>query len=409
MDKFNWKKHTKLYAVLFSLAILGVSFLAGIWYGYNHRPAAEKVLNVLGQHQPKQFDEVDFNLFWEVWSKLEEKYVDKEKLKNRENLVMGAISGLVAAIKDPYTVFLPPKENHQFRQEITGSFGGIGAEIGIRKGVLTIISPLKGSPAERAGLKPGDKILKIDDKLTADLTLDEAVRLIRGPEGEEVVLTLARDSWDNAKKITIKRETIKVPTIETKILPDGIFVIRLFNFTETAMFDFRKAVQEFLQSGSTKLILDLRNNPGGFLQVAVDIASWFLPPGEVVAREQFADGSEDVYRSRGYRLLEKVPIVILVNNGSASASEILAGALRDLKGVKLIGTKTFGKGSVQELVDLPKNTALKVTIAKWLTPSGLALEGNGLEPDVVVELPEEIPKDRDPILEKGIEILKGIK
>jgi carboxyl-terminal processing protease len=325
-------------------------------------------------------------------------------------LVYGAASGLVRALKDPYSEFLPPQETKQFQEDIKGSFEGIGAEIGIRKEVLTIISPLKDSPAEKAGLKGGDKVLKINDTTTADLALDEAVRLIRGPKGTEVKLIVLRDSFDKVKEIKIIRDTIRIIILTTEKKNDGIFVIKLNHFTQNAAWEFRKAVQEFYQSGSQKLILDMRNNPGGFLNVAVDIASWFLPAGEVVTKERVAEGEREIYRSAGYKLLEKVPTVVLVNEGSASASEIVAGALRDVRGIKLVGTKTFGKGSVQEVVPLPEGASLKITVAKWLTPKGQEINGKGLEPDVKVELPKEEEKaeEKDWIMEKGIEVVKGL-
>lgn len=409
MLNFDWKRYTKVYLVLVAVFLLGLSFAGGTYYGYENRPAVEKVLNVLGQNPPPQFQEVDLNIFWDVWSRLEERYVDRAKV-DRKELIYGASAGLARALKDPYTEFLRPVETKQFQEDIKGSFSGIGAEIGIRKGTLTVIAPLKDSPAERAGLKAGDKILKVDDTTTADLTLDEAVRLIRGPKGTEVRLTVLRDSFDKTKEFKIIRDLIKVQILTTEKKSDGIFVIKLHSFTESSGFEFRKAVQEFYESGSQKLILDLRNNPGGFLVMSVDIASWFLPAGEVVAKERFADGSEDVYRSSGYKFLENVPLVVLVNEGSASASEIVAGALRDVKGAKLVGTKTFGKGSVQEVVPLTGGASLKVTIAKWLTPKGVEINGTGLEPDVKVELPKEEDQDpkKDLIMERGIEVLKEL-
>ncbi|TSC74921.1 MAG: hypothetical protein G01um101433_973 [Parcubacteria group bacterium Gr01-1014_33] len=409
---FDWKKYTKAYAIVLALVVIGASFFAGARYGYQNRPGVEKVMGILGKEPNPQtkLKEADFNLFWDVWSKVEDKFVDKAKI-DREKLVYGAISGMVRALGDPYSEFLPPAETKQFQQDIKGSFGGIGAEIGIRKSMLTIIAPLKGSPAEKIGLKAGDKIIKIDDKVSADLPLDEAVRLIRGETGTKVRLTIMRDSFEKPKEFTITRDIIKIQILETEQKPDGIFVIKLHHFTENAGSEFRKAVEEFYRSKSKKIILDLRNNPGGFLTVSVDIASWFIRSGEVVARERYADGSEDSYRSSGYRLFENIPLVVLVNEGSASASEIVAGALRDAKGIKLVGAKTFGKGSVQEVLNLARNSSLKVTIAKWLTPKGIEINGKGLEPDVEVKIPEkpkEGEEDRDWIMEKGIEVLRGL-
>ncbi len=397
-----WQRFQRQVVIVVALLVIGASFLFGAWYGYENRPSVEKVLGVLNRAPTQEFEDVDFGLFWEVWNRLEEKYVDKSKLE-REKLVFGAIQGLVGAVGDPYTEFLPPQETKQFQEDIKGAFDGIGAEIGIRKGIVTVIAPLKDSPAERAGIEAGDKILKIDDTVTADLSLDEAVRLIRGERGTPVRLSIFRDSFDAPKELKVVRDTIKIPIITTESRPNGVFVIKLHHFTENAAYEFRNAVQEFYLTKSSKLVLDLRNNPGGYLSVAVDIASWFLPTGEVVARERYADGSEDLYRSQGYRFLEDVPVVVVVNGGSASASEIVAGALRDVRGAKLVGVKTYGKGSVQELEQLSRNSSLKVTIAKWLTPKGEEINGTGLKPDIEVTPPENDEEpDADAILERAI-------
>lgn len=410
MFNIDRKKIDKSLSILVVLLVLGASFFAGALYGYQNRPGIEKVTNITGKETTLKFQNVDFDLFWDVWSRLEDKYVDNSKL-DRQKLIYGAITGMVRAVGDPHTEFMPPAEAEQFHQDIKGSFDGIGAEISIRKGILTIISPLKGNPAEIAGLKAGDKIIKIDDKFTGDLALDEAVRLIRGPHGTKVRLTIARDGLDKAKEYTVTRDVIKVMIIETEKKPDGIFVIKLHQFTENAAFEFRKAVREFYQSGSKKLIFDLRNNPGGYLTVSVDIASWFVKEGDIVARERFADGSEDSYRSSGYQLLEHTPTVILINEGSASASEIVSGALRDLRNVPLVGRKSYGKGSVQQVEELAKNSSLKVTVAKWMTPKGIEIDGKGLEPDVTVELPKNDQDQEigyDAVIEKAIEILKKL-
>lgn len=410
MFKIDRKKINKFLSVLIVLLVLGASFFAGSIYGYQNRPGIKKIAHITGKEPILKFQNIDFNLFWDVWSLLEDKYVDNSKL-DRQKLIYGAIAGMVHAVGDPHTEFLPPAEAEQFHQDIKGSFDGIGAEISIRKGILTIISPLKGNPAEIAGLKPGDKILKIDDKFTIDIALDEAVRLIRGPRGTKVRLTIARDGVDKPKEYIVTRDVIKVMIIETEQKPDGIFVIKLHQFTENAAFEFRKAVREFYQSGSKKLIFDLRNNPGGYLTVSIDIASWFIKDGDIVARERFADGSEDTYRSSGYQLLEHIPTVVLINEGSASASEIVSGALRDLKNIPLIGRKSYGKGSVQQVEELAKNSSLKVTVAKWMTPKGTEIDGKGLDPDIVVELPKDDQNENigyDAVMHKAIEVLNKL-
>ena len=262
----DWKQYISKFSIfIVTLLMLGGAFSFGVWYGYDHRPAVEKVLNVIGKEQPLGYQDVDFGLFWNVWSRVEEKYVDKSKL-DREKMVYGAIAGLVRSLKDPYSDFFTPEVSKQFQEDVRGSFDGIGAEIGMRKSILTIISPLKKSPAERAGLKAGDKIFKIDDTITSDLALDEAVRLIRGPKGTEVKLTIVRDGFDAAKEIKVIRDTITIESVSTKAEivtgageggagakdtpPQGVLVITLNHFNEDAGVRFRKAVQEFYQKNS---------------------------------------------------------------------------------------------------------------------------------------------------------------
>ncbi|OGZ43860.1 MAG: hypothetical protein A2719_02740 [Candidatus Ryanbacteria bacterium RIFCSPHIGHO2_01_FULL_45_22] len=398
----------KISLVAAAFLVIGAGFGVGVYVGYSQRPTIDQVTSLYNKETAKPA-EVDFSPFWKAWNLIEEKYVASDGL-DRQKMVYGAIGGMVAALDDPYTVFFPPVEKQLFESEIEGKFEGIGAEIGMRKGVLTVISPLTGSPAAGAGLLPGDKIARIDDVITTELTLDEAVRLIRGDKGTVVALTILRSGEDEMRVIKITRDTIHVPILDMEKRDGGVFVIHLYNFSEQSPLEFRKALQEMARSGSNKLILDLRNNPGGFLEASVDIASWFLESGKVVAREAFGDGTELQHRSHGYNALSNIPTVILVNNGSASASEILAGALRDHLKTQLIGTKTFGKGSVQELVDVTNTTSLKVTIARWLTPSGISLSENGLDPDIVVEItPEDVEKLQDPQMEKALEIIKGME
>lgn len=412
----------KLKLVISGLAVLGAVFFAGLYVG-SVLPAESKALNILHKEPSLGLrPEVDFDLFWRAWNIAEDKYVDIEKI-NRQEMVYGATSGLLKSFGDPYTVFFPPKENKEFQVEIRGEFEGVGMEIGVRKGILTVVAPLKNTPAEKAGIKAGDKILKIGETSTADLLVEEAVQLIRGPKNSKVKLTILRNGEDESRTIEIERAVIKIPTLETEVektaatidgkrgkeTPLGdIFVIRLYNFSEDSVIKFRQALREFVLSGKTKLILDLRNNPGGFLEAAVDIASWFLPQGEPVVFENFGKKAEEqAHRSRGYDIFKNLPMVILVNQGSASASEILAGALRDYGIAKLVGEKTFGKGSVQELIPLTSDTSLKITIAKWLTPKGQSISEGGLAPDVEVKITkEDIGAGRDPVMEKAIEILK---
>ncbi len=354
-------------------------------------------------------EEIDFSLFWEAYHKLQEKFVNGKEFDQRE-MIYGAISGMVKSLGDPYTVFLNPDETKRFVEDVKGSFEGVGMEIGMRKGQLQVIAPLEGTPAQKAGLRAGDKIMKVDDTLTADLTIDEAVDLIRGPKGSKVTLTIYREDWETTKEIEIERAVIEVPSLKWEIIEDSIAYVKIYHFTAKASLDFDMAAIEILASPAQKIILDLRNNPGGYLEVAQDIAGWFLERGDTITIEDFGEKEEEkIYPSQGPARLTEYPLVVLINQGSASGSEILAGALRDNRSIKLIGEASFGKGSVQELERLKEGSSLKITVAKWLTPNGDLITDVGLEPDIKVELTDEdYEEDRDPQLDKAIEIIKNL-
>lgn len=396
----------KYFFVLTALLVIGVSFAGGVWFGYSQRPQSERVLGVAGQTPAISDTNVDFSPFWKAWRLLEERHAGDEKA-DPQKMVWGAIQGMVASLGDPYTVFFPPQDNKDFQSEIKGEFSGIGAEIGMRKNILTVIAPIKGSPAERAGLLAGDKVAKINDEFTNDLTLDEAVHKIRGEQGTSVQLTIVRDGEDKPRVISVTRDVIRVPVIVTEKKDGGIFIIHFSSFSENSSAEFERAVREFLNSGSKKLVLDLRNNPGGFFNSAVEIASWWLPEGDVVAQESYQQGEPDVYRSLGFKALENVPTVVLINQGSASASEILAGALQEHNKAVLMGEKSFGKGSVQQLEEITSDTALKITIAKWLTPKGKSISKEGLTPDVEVAIPDDVKPGSDPQLDRALEYLRS--
>lgn len=332
-------------------------------------------------------------------------------------MVWGAIQGLVKSLDDPYSTFFPPKESKEFQEEMQGNFEGVGMEIGVKNGIITVISPIKGTPAFRAGIRTGDKILKIDEKITTDMSAEQAAYLIRGAGGTSVKLTILSKDEDKSREVTLVREKIQIPTIDIEKKTNGIFIIKMYNFSANSANLFRDSLREFIYSGNNKLILDIRNNPGGYLESAVDIASWFLPVGKVVAREKFSNGEETIFRSKGYDVFNppaggpngKLSFVILVNEGSASASEILAGALQEYGIAKLIGSKTFGKGSVQELIQITPDTSLKLTIARWLTPNDRSISEQGLEPDIKVEMEkEDIEANRDPQMDKAIETLNKL-
>ncbi|PIV31841.1 S41 family peptidase [Candidatus Wolfebacteria bacterium CG02_land_8_20_14_3_00_37_12] len=353
-------------------------------------------------------DAVDFNTFWQSWKILKEKYIDTGKIDN-QTLVYGAISGLFDSLKDPNTVFMPPSDAKKFNEEISGEFSGVGMEIGIRNEQLVIISPLKDTPAEQAGLKAGDKIIKIDDKVSIEMAVDEAVKIIRGPRGTTVVLTIQRNGWSEPKEFSIVRDIIQIPTIDFEMKEDNIAYFHLYNFYENAPFLFYQSAIKAAMQNPKGVILDLRNNPGGYLEASVNLAGWFLEPGELVVAEEFGSGKKEEFRANNSGFFKDSPIVVLINEGSASASEILAGALRDNRGIKLIGKKSFGKGTVQELERLRDGSSIKITVAHWLMPNGGLIEKNGIAPDYEVNITEEdVKAGRDPQLEKAMEVLKQL-
>lgn len=354
----------------------------------------------------------DLTEFWKIWDLLEEKYVSSSSTKDVsiEDRLQGAIDGLVDTYDDPYTVYLPPADSAQFEEDISGEFSGVGMEVGIREGLVTIISPLPGTPAEAAGLLAGDVIVKIDDTSTEDMRIDQAVRLIRGEKGTIVTLTIFRDGEDDFMTVDVTRDNIEIPTVKTELI-DDTYIIALYSFNAISEEKVREALNEFLNSDATKLIMDVRGNPGGYLQSAVTIASYFLPPGKIVVKEQSGEGEEEsIFRSRGRqpRTFSKEELVVMVDNGSASASEILAGALQDHGVATVIGSQTFGKGSVQELVDLDNGASLKVTVARWLTPNGTSISDGGLTPDIVISRsPAERLEGSDPQKDAALRFLRG--
>ncbi len=406
MDKLiSNKKHLTVGLLI----ILGV-FFSGFFIGKANQSDKSKILNVTNK-DPEGNVSVDFSPFWKAWNTINEKYIPTSTTTSEiddQKRLYGAIAGMTKALGDPYTVFFPPVESKSFEEEISGNFEGVGMEIGIRDGVLTVVAPLKNTPAYRAGILSGDKIIQINNVSTNDLSTEEAVSMIRGKRGTEVEFTMLRDGEEEPIKIKVIRDVIDIPTIDTEIKGD-VFIIRLYNFSAISQNLFRQALREFVESGRYKLVLDLRGNPGGYLEASIDMASWFLPPGKVVVKEDFKDISKNQsFRSKGYNIFnDSLKMVILIDGGSASASEILAGALNEHGVAKLIGTKSFGKGSVQELVKITDDTSLKITVARWLTPNGHSISDGGLTPDIEVALDIEAFKEgKDNQLEKALEYLK---
>ena len=352
----------------------------------------------------KLTQDVNFNLFWKVWDTLLDKYVDKDKLDDK-TMFYGALKGLVESTGDPYTVFMEPKVAKEFTDDLAGAFEGIGAEIGKKSDVITIIAPLADMPAEKAGLKAGDKIYAIDGKSTAGLAIDQAVSKIRGPKGTEVTLTIFRDGFDKPKDFKIIRQAIVVKSVRTVRRDDNIFVITITNFNDDTTELFKRAAQTALEKNPKAIILDLRNNPGGYLETAIDVASEWIDQG-VVVTEQFNPEKKNEYWHRGRSRLKDFPTAVLVNQGSASASEIVAGALKDDGKAIIVGLKTFGKGSVQTLENLQDGSSVKITVAKWLTPKGNNINEQGIVPDVEVDLTiDDYNKGKDPQMDKAVEIL----
>jgi carboxyl-terminal processing protease len=410
-DKYLKNMSSKKYLIivlggLILISVLGIGlFWGGYKYGLSKLPSSEAVTSVTNK-SADQPQGVDFSLFWDTWKAVQEKYVGRADL-NAQKMVYGAISGMVNSLGDPYSVFLEPQKAKRFMEDVQGSFDGIGAEIGLRNGFITVVKPLQGSPALRAGLKSGDKVLKIDDKDTTNLSLDEAVSMIRGPKGTTVALMVLSLADTKPKEVKIIRDTISVPILTYEITKDNFLKVSLTEFSEDAGTKFNQMVRQLSGKEIKGMIFDLRGNPGGYLEVAQDIASYFIPEGQTVVIEDFGNGKKSkTYYSFGYKTFENIPMVVLIDEGSASASEILAGALRDDRGISLVGQKSFGKGSVQELSDLPGGSKLKVTIAKWLTPKGYSIADNGLEPDIKIDLTEEdVSAGKDPQMDKAVEVL----
>lgn len=406
--------HFPKRAVVSGAIILAATFFSvGLVAGSRLVPHAAALSDASGGPQG-----VDLAPLWKAWGLLDENFVPAAVATSspiatstealNEQKVYGMISGLAASLNDPYTFFLPPAENKQFAADMSGAFEGVGMQIDVRDGVLLVVSPLKGTPAESAGIRAGDRILKIDGESTTGLDVAAAVKRIRGPKGTVVRLELLREGWSASKEFKVTRDVINVPVVTTLARPDGVFVITLMEFTANSPELFRNALREFVESGDTKLVLDLRGNPGGYLEAAVQDASWFLSSGKVVVTEDYAGHQDNViHRSYGYDVFnDNLRMVILVDRGTASASEILALALRSYHKAVLVGTNTFGKGVVQELFDVTSDTSLKITVARWLGPDGEQIPHEGITPDVVVEKSEDdIKSGKDPQMDKAVEIL----
>lgn len=397
------KLKTKILVTISTVIVLVFVFAGGFIYG--RKFPQNLIITGASNIEPTVSSTADFSVFWEAWQKLNDNFLNNAKITGQKK-VYGAITGLVGSLNDPYTQFFSPPDGKKFEEDVKGNFGGIGAEIGVQRGILTVIAPLKDSPAEKAGLKSGDKILQINSSSTYEITIDEAVSVIRGEIGTVVTLTISREGLNKPKEIKIRREKIIIPTVDLKMI-GNIAHIELHGFNENSNKLFYEAMNEGLSKGADGLVLDLRDDPGGYLDVAVEMAGWFLPKGSLVVKEESKIRPTQEFKTDQDGQLKDFPLVVLVNGGSASASEILAGALRDIRKIPLIGEKTFGKGTVQELISLTDGSMIKITVAHWVTPAGTILESEGLKPDFEAKLTDDdIMAKRDPQLDKAIEVLK---
>lgn len=407
------KEHLKKFNGVTILFVL-LAFFLGWQLGHrdvkvqwdNYKPS----FNLTSQSPPQDKQNLDFKLFWDTWDLVSREYVDK-KAVDPQKMFYGAIQGMVAAVGDPYTYFLPPETQKATKEELGGSFDGVGIQLGFNKeNHLVVMAPLQDTPAWKAGIKAGDLIVKINNKDTTGMTLADAVKLIRGPKGTKVELELYHEGDSKTKTETLERDTIVVKSVEysQKTTPKNkkVGVLKLTRFGERTNVEWNEAVSNTLSDGDQAVILDLRNNPGGFLEGAVYIGSEFISTGNIVQQEN-AQGEKQGYKVSRVGKLLSLPMVVLINKGSASASEIVAGAIQDNKRGKLIGDQSFGKGTIQESEDLPGGTGIHITTAKWLTPLGRWIHNLGLTPDIKIIPTDEELKDttKDVQMEKALETI----
>lgn len=382
------KKSSKIGARIGTALLALVIFAFGYLFGHANLQLDERYIPRLVNTELGQPSDIDFGLFWEVYDELSSSYLREF---DNESVLYGAISGMVNSLDDPYSAFLTPEQSTAFQEDLSGTLQGIGAEIGRQNGLPTIIAPLEGSPAQKAGLVSGDAILAVDGQYTENLSIDEVVLLIRGEEGTEVTLSILGAGDQEAHDVTITREEIDIEDVTWE--KDGdTAVIRIRQFGDSSLKQFDAVAKEVKESGVSKIIVDLRNNPGGLLDQSVDIVGYFLPKGTVVVKEQPKEGSIEEWKVENDPMFESEKLVVLVNGGSASASEIFAGAIQDASRGKVVGETTYGKGTVQVYMNLDLGSALKLTVAQWLTPKGRVIDKNGITPDILSEMSEEDSK-----------------
>ena len=409
-NQINRKSDSKIHYFFYPLAVL-IAFFFGM-HAVNIGllgEASNNVVVVSGGEDERfsAIDGVDLDLFWAVWKQLDSKYVEHERL-DRETMVYGAIKGMVEALDDPYTVFMDPRESEDFNISLQGKLEGIGAELDVQDNNLTIVSPLRDSPAERAGLMPGDIIYYIEDELAAEMTIFDAVQKIRGEKGTTVNLTIVREGLDEPFEVSIVRDSIEIESVTFEELDGDIAYLAVNQFSDNTIEEFSKAISEMILDEPEGLIIDLRFNGGGYLDVAVEMLSFLLPEGKEAVRIVEQD-SEEILETVTQTKLLNVPIVVLVNGGSASASEIVAGAIQDHERGIIMGTQSFGKGTVQEVNHFADGSSIRITVAKWLTPDGRDIDETGVTPDIIEEVDEKALEDEiDSQKEAAADYLKNL-
>ncbi|MFC1615760.1 S41 family peptidase [Patescibacteria group bacterium] len=404
-------KH-KAFHCGFCITIAITSFVIG-WYfstiDYKTDPITKDVTIIKNIAEVSDDEhEIDLSLYWLVWDLLSEKYVDEENI-DTSAMIYGSIKGLVSSLDDPYTVFMNPEESEEFNDSLEGTLEGIGAELTIEERNLVIVSPLRNSPAEKAGIEPGDIIYMIDGEFAAEMTLFDAIMSIRGEMGTTVVLTILRDGLGEPFEVPIVRDSIDIDSVTVEKLDDEITYLSINQFNDKTLEEFSSAISEMILEEARGLIIDLRFNGGGYLDIAVELLSFILPEDTTAVKiEQRGMENEVMYTNGQVKLLD-IPVVVLVNEGSASASEIVAGAIQDYERGVIMGTQTFGKGSVQEVESFSDGSSIRLTIAKWFTPNGTNIDEVGLTPDIIVEIEEaDIEAEIDTQKEAAIEYIKNI-
>lgn len=406
--KLRAKKYAGVYlSVILFITSFGMGIIVGkTWYVKKQITSADGSIQldkVLNLNRSLNRSSLEFSQFWDVWDKVKAKYVKQPVTE--QDMFYGAIQGMVMSLGDPYSLYFPPKAAEEFAKDLSGELEGIGAEIGVKNNQLVVVAPLPDTPAEKAGLRPGDKILFIDKESTFGMDVNTAVSKIRGKADTKVVLTITRDGLTKASETTITRSKINVPSILFSVKPNSVAYLRVMQFNDDTTGQLNKYIKQIQSRGSKGIVLDLRNNPGGYLSAAIEMASQWVESGVVVS-EKGIDGQSNEHETQGSHLLSGIKTVVLINKGSASASEIVAGALQDNKKAILIGEQTFGKGSVQDFETFPDGSALKLTVAEWFTPNGRNINKDGVKPDI--EIKEDWQNEKigeDVVLSKALELI----